>query len=432
MNDLHRAAGRGGVGAVMGSKNLKAIAVGGSRKIPFHNQAAFMALSRRGAKKSLENARTFAKYGTTMVLALTNEMGALPTRNFRAGRFDRADEINGDALKSLYFIRNRGCYNCPLKCGNVHSVRSGPFAVAETEGPEYETLMSFGSNCGNGNLASIIKANDMCNDLGMDTITAGNTIALLLDLHQNGLVGQKVEQGLNLGWGDANTIVKLVEMIAYRRGIGDILAEGSARAAAAFGKECEKYTIHSKCQEFPGYEPRRVNGTGLSFATSSRGADHLRACLYVNEVFQQNLNPYGFSDDKIQMLVEKENVLALVDSLVMCKFGQRNGEFTMEVLAEMLKHLIGTRYSTDELYLIGERVYNLERLYNLSAGVGPDILPERLFKEDLDDPLEKGHKLARDEFENAIAAYYKRRNWDSSGTPSSEKLIELGLKLSTD
>ncbi len=272
----------------------------------------------------------------------------------------------------------------------------------------------------------------MCNDLGMDTITAGNTIALLMDLHQNGLVGQEVEQGLNLTWGDANTILKLVEMIAYRRGLGDVLAEGSARAAEALGKECVNYAIHSKCQEFPGYEPRRVNGTGLSFATSSRGADHLRACLYVNEIFQQNLNPHGFSDDKIQTLVEKENVLAFVDSLVMCKFGQRNGEFTLEVLAEMLKHLIGTGYSTDELYLIGERVYNLERLHNLSAGVGIDILPKRLFKEDLDDALEGGHKLARDEFEKAIAAYYAHRKWDSSGKPSSEKLIELDLKLSTD
>jgi aldehyde:ferredoxin oxidoreductase len=427
MNDVHRAAGRSGVGAVMGSKNLKAIVVGGSRKIQYHNRDRFMELSRRGAKKSLENAQAFAKYGTSMVFSLMNEVGALPSYNFRAGHFESADEIDGEALKSRYFVRDKGCFNCPLKCGNIHSVKEGAFSVEETEGPEYETLMSFGPNCGNANLASIIKANDLCNDLGMDTISAGNTIALLIDLHENGLVEEKLTRGLDLGWGKAGAILKVLEMMAHRKGLGDILAEGSVRAARHLGTECEGYVIHCKNQDFPGYEVRRAFGTGLSFATSSRGADHLRGSMYVNEIFQGDLDPLGFSDEKIQTLVEKENWLALVDSLVMCKFGQRNGEFTPEVLPEVLTCLTGQEISKEELLQIGERVYNLERIYNISADKDPDVLPERLFNEDLDDGLKGGQKIKRDEFDTAVKSYYQMRQWDPSGRPTTKQLDELGL-----
>jgi aldehyde:ferredoxin oxidoreductase len=427
MNDVHRAAGRSGVGAVMGSKNLKAIVVGGTQKIEYHNREAFTELSRKGGKKSLENAQAFAKYGTSLVFSLMNEKGALPSFNFRAGHFDRADEINGDAMKARYFIKDKGCYNCPLQCGNIHTVDEGPFKVQETEGPEYETLMSFGPNCGNANLASIIKASDLCNDFGMDTISAGNTIALSFDLKENGMLDPSATGGLDLGWGKAETIIQILEMMALRRGIGDILAEGSVRAARQLGKDCEKFVIHTKNQDFPGYEVRRANGTGLSFATSSRGADHLRGAFYVNEIFQAQFDPYGFSDEKIKTLIEKENMLALIDSLVMCKFGQRNGEFTMEVLSQALTHLTGMDLSPAELPLIGERTYNLERAFNLTRGVGLDVLPDRVFDEDLTDDLGGGQRIKREDFEDARGRYYQERQWDAAGAPYPSKLEDLGL-----
>jgi aldehyde:ferredoxin oxidoreductase len=427
MNDVHRAAGRGGVGAVMGSKNLKAVAVGGDQKIQYADRDGFVAFSRKGGKKSLENAAAFAKYGTSLVFSVMNQMGALPTRNFRAGYFGGAEGINGDALKSRYFIRDHGCFNCPLKCANIHSVREGVFAVDETEGPEYETLMSFGPNCGNSDLESIIKANDLCNDLGMDTIGAGNTIALLFDLSERGLIDD-AKTGLNLGWGQSETISALLHMMAFREGLGDLLAEGSLRAARSLGKACERYVIHAKGQDFPGYEVRRAHGTGLSFATSSRGACHLRGSMYVNEIFQKSLPPAGFSDEKLDTLVEKENMLALVDSLVMCKFGQRNAEFTLEVLPQLLAHLTGMVYSQDELMMIGERIYNLERLYMHDAGTGADTLPDRLFEEDLEDHLDGGERLNRHEFEDALLRYYQKRGWDPSGRPKPDKLKVLGLK----
>jgi len=428
MNDVHRAAGRGGVGAVMGSKNLKAVVVGGNQKIKYFDRNGFMEMSRTGAKKSLENGTPFAKYGTSIAFSVMNEAGALPTYNYRSGHFDRSDEIDADALKSRYFIRDHGCFNCPLKCANIHAVKEeGVFSVEETEGPEYETMMAFGPNCGNANLAGIIKANDMCNDLGMDTISAGNTIALIFDLQETGLVKRSLTKGLDLSWGKAEAFPVLLQMMADRKGLGDILAEGSVRAAKSLGKECERYVIHSKNQDFPGYEVRRAYGTGLSFATSSRGACHLRACMYVNEIFQGTLDRYGFSEEKIQTLVEKENMLALVDSIVMCKFGQRNGEFNLDVLPQMLRQLTGIEFTGNDLAQIGERIYNLERIYNISAGVGPDVLPDRLFEENLEDNLDRGDRIDRNEFENALLGYYREREWDSSGKPANKKLDELGL-----
>jgi len=427
MNDIHRAVGRGGVGAVMGSKNLKEMAVGGRQHLPYHDREGFAVLSRAGGQRAVKNAPQFAKYGTSVVLALMNEKGALPTRNFQAGFFEGANRINAEAMKTNYFVRDEGCFNCPLKCANIHAVPSGPFAVTETEGPEYETLMAFGPNCGNDDLASIIKSNDLCNDLGMDTISAGNTIAFLLDAYEQGLVDKTWTGGMDLGWGKSQSIVSLLEMMALRQGIGDLLAEGSVRAAESFGKGIERLCIHAKGQEFPGYEVRRAHGTGLSFATSSRGADHLRGCLYVEEIFQGKLPAYGFDKSKVEILVEKENLLAVVDSLVMCKFGQRNGEFTPEILTEILGRLTGMDMTTQDLLRTGERIYAAERMYNLRAGLVSDVLPERLFHEDLKDSIEGGRRISKKDFEQALQDYYVQRGWDIGGQPTNERLLELGL-----
>jgi len=224
MNNVYRAIGRGGLGAVMGSKNIKAIVVGGNQKIQYHDRKAFMEISKNGAKKALADAKRFASYGTTQTVAVMNQKGALPTYNFRAGKFKDVDKITGETMKSLYWVRDQGCYNCPLKCANIHTVPDGPFAVEETEGPEYETLMAFGANCGNSNLECIIKASDMCNDLGVDTIATGQTIALLFDLYERGYVNADFAPGLDLSWGNPETIIKLVGLIGKREGCGDILA----------------------------------------------------------------------------------------------------------------------------------------------------------------------------------------------------------------
>jgi len=271
----------------------------------------------------------------------------------------------------------------------------------------------------------------MCNDLGMDTIGTGQTITLLFDLYERGFVGADFAPGLDLSWGNPETIIKLVDLTGKREGCGDILAEGSVRTAEYFGKDAERYAIHAKKQEFPGYEVRRANGVGLSFATSNRGACHVRASMYVDEIFTDNLNSYGFSDEKVQVMMEKENVLSLIDSLSMCKFGQRNGGFTLEVISEMLSHLTGMDFSVEDLKTIGERIYNLERLYSFPADLPFDEkfdrLPDRLFEEDLNDGLEGGKRLSREEFEKALLHYYELRKWDESGRPTTAVLSELNI-----
>jgi aldehyde:ferredoxin oxidoreductase len=425
MNEIHRAAGRGGTGAVMGSKKLKAIAVGGDQRIEYKDQKSFKKLSHAGAKNALKNGKIFGQYGTSLGLSLLNERGVLPTQNFRAGRFVHAEKISAEAIRSQYWVRDKGCFKCPLRCANVTSVSEGPYRVGETEGPEYESIAALGSNCGNANLASIIKANDMCNDFGMDTISAGNTIAFLFDLHDRGLAGEFPTEGLDLTWGSADTILRLIEQIAIRKGCGDILAEGSMRAARHWGVKCEKYAVHAKGQEFPGFEVRRAQGTGLSFATSSRGACHLRACFYVDELLSANVDPVGLSADKIKLLVEKENFLALIDSFVMCKFGQRYGQFTIDVLSEILEHITGLQLISQDLLQIGERIINTERLYNLSGGEIEDTIPERFFDEDLDDGIHGGAKISREEFDKAVASYYKLRKWSDRGKPISGEPGEL-------
>jgi aldehyde:ferredoxin oxidoreductase len=422
-----RAAARGGVGAVMGSKKLKAIVVRGKAPIEMFDRDKVLDISKRGGKLALENGKNFARYGTSMAFSFFNEKGVLPTRNFREGTFPEAEKINAEALKTRYFVKDQGCFNCPLRCANVHRVPEEPYKLDEVEGPEYETLMSFGPNCNNANLESILMCNYLCNDLGLDTISCGNLFALLMDLFDLGIVHQEDLGGVSLLWGDHSTVVSLIPKIAFREGIGQWLAEGSWEVAKRFGSAALSRVIHSKKQDFSGYEPRRSFGTGFSLVTSNRGADHLRATFYVNEVFKGELDQDGF-EPHIDLLLDKEHLMTVVDSLCMCKFGQRNGEFTWPILAELLSALTGFSYSETELKKAGERIWNLERLYNLREGLEEDMLPTRFFEEDMTDELEAGKRIPKQRFISARALYYEMRGWNEKGEPDAKKLKELDLE----
>lgn len=422
----HRAAGRGGVGAVMGSKKLKAIVVKGKVGAALFDDKKVRDISREGGKKAVEGAAAFAKFGSSIAFDFFNAKHTLPTRNFRGGHFPEAALINGQALKDKYFVKDRGCLNCPLRCGNIHQVKDGPYRLDEVEGPEYETLMSFGSNCGNANLESILMANLLCNDLGMDTITCGNIFAWLMDLYESGIIAAKDLDGTSMKWGQHESIMALIPKIAARQGIGDLLAEGSYRAAAKWGPPALDRVIHAKKQEYPGYESRRSFGTGFSLATSNRGACHLRAQLYVNELFAGEFQEDGF-EAHIDTIIDKEHFLALADSLLTCKFGMRNAGFTWPVLLELYNALTGENLGLEELKRIGERIWTLERLYNLREGVEEDALPVRFFAEDLDDGQPGGPRVDKGRFLAARDLYYKSRGWDEQGCPSDQKRLELGL-----
>jgi aldehyde:ferredoxin oxidoreductase len=427
MMNGHRAAGRSGVGAVMGSKMLKAVAVKGKRPIETHTPGQVTAISRDGAKRSLENGKAFAHYGSSMAFSFFNEKKTLPTRNFREGHFPEADKIDAEALKENYFVKDRGCFNCPLKCGNVHRISDGPYRLDEVEGPEYETVMSFGSNCGNANVESILMANYLCNDLGMDTITCGDLFALLMDLFDLGIIDSDQLDGYSMRWGEHESIVALIPKIAAREGVGDLLAEGSYEVANHWGPAALKRAILSKKQEFPGYEFRRSFGTGFSLVTSNRGADHLRAALYVNEIFAGEFEADGF-ESHIDTLLDKEHLMAMADSFCVCKFGQRNAEYTWPVMTDLVNALTGFDLSQADLKRAGERIWNLERLYNLREGVAEDLPPQRFVEEDLADGFEGGSRITMERFARVRSLYYQARGWDETGVPTPDHLRELGLE----
>ena len=421
-----RAAGRSGVGAVMGSKRLKAIVVKGSLPIHPAQPEKVIEISRNGAKLAVEGAAAFAKYGSSMAFDVFNEANVLPTKNFRAGHFSEAERINAEALKSGYFVKDRGCFNCPLKCGNLHTVSEGTYKLDSVEGPEYETLMSFGSNCENSNLESILMANYLCNDLGIDTISCGNIFALLMDLYDLGIISKDQLDGYSMNWGEHESVIALIPKIAARQGVGDLLAEGSYRAAEKWGPEALARVIHAKKQEYPGYESRRSFGTGFSLATSNRGACHLRAALYVNEIFMGEFESDGF-ENHISTLIDKEHFLALADSYLTCKFGMRNAQYTMPVLTELYNALTGIEMTEDELMQAGERIWNLERVFNTREGAGEDMVASRLFNENLDDGKQGGEAISKERFLKARTLYYNTRGWNEDGKPTAEKLKALGV-----
>ena len=426
MMNHHRAAGRSGVGAVMGSKKLKAIAVRGKFQIQPFDPDTVNEISRRGGKLSLEGGAAFAKFGSAIAFNLYNEKNALPTRNFREGHFNEAYKINSDALKSGYFVENRGCSKCPLRCGNVHKVPDGPYKLDAVEGPEYETLMAFGSNCDNSNIESILMANYLCNDLGMDTITCGDIFALLMDLQEMGIIGSDELDGHSIAWGDHASIIEMIPKIALREDVGNLLAEGSYRAAEKWGEAALARVIHVKKQEYSGYESRRTFGTGFSLVTSSRGADHLRAGLYVNEIFNNEFQEKGF-EAHMSILLDKEHLMAIADAFLTCKFGMRHAQFTWPVLTNLINALTGFTLTEKELKQVGERIWNLEKVYNLREGVVEDMPPVRFFEEDLADGLEGGSRITMERFLNARSLYYSLRGWNEKGEPLPEKLSELDL-----
>lgn len=441
MNDRSRAAARGGTGAVMGSKRLKAIVVkgnpaGGGVKVANPEQLTQLLLEANSTVK--QRAATFMRVGTPMVIDIADHTGILPTRNFQVGSFEGASLINADSLESRHKSRNKACFSCGMGCSNInrlHVCGSAPSDEDvddfEGEGPEYETIFAFGANCGNADLPSIIRLNDRCNRLGLDTISTGAVLAYSMELYQRGIITGTDTGGLSLAWGNSEAMEEAVGLIASRSGFGGLMAEGTRRMAAEIGGDALRYAVHVKGLEPSGYEPRGTQGMALAFATSSRGACHLRATMYVPEVFQGKLDRFTLRG-KAEPLIEMQNVFSVVDSLILCKFGTRQAfDNSPARLGEILESTVGKPCSGEDIRCVGDRVWNLEKIFNLREGLGrrDDYLPERFFEPVPEGPTQ-GRALDRDAFEEELMRYYHLRGWDDEGQPSPEKLAELGLAVS--
>jgi aldehyde:ferredoxin oxidoreductase len=417
MNDIFRALGRGGVGAVMGSKNLKAIVVNGSQQVQVADQEKldFVLYETNKWLKAIPiTSQGLPEFGTAVLVNLFNELGIFPTRNFQAGQFAGAEAISGETLAETLTVKKRGCYACPIQCTRVTMVKG-----QESEGPEYETLWSLGAQCGIAHLETIVEANMLCNRLGLDTISTGVTLGCAMELAQRGLL----DSGLNFG--DVEKLIPTIESIAYRRGLGDELAEGSRRLAEKY--HAPQYAMQVKGLEFPAYDPRGVKGMGLAFATSNRGACHLRAYMVGPEILGVPKMVDRFATGgKAGLTINFQNANAAMDTLILCRFiGLAVSE---EYFARLLSAVTGVSYQPQDLHLTGERIWNLERLYNLREGFtfADDNLPERLLSEPLPEGPAAGHTV---DLQPMIKEYYRFRGWDSMGVPSAKKLAQLGLEV---
>ncbi|MEW6226568.1 MAG: aldehyde ferredoxin oxidoreductase family protein [Bacillota bacterium] len=424
-----RSLGRCGLGAVMGSKNVKAIIVDeGSNTISEADGdevARLVGAIRKRLKEHAFTGRIRPLYGTTHMLETMNAAGLLPTCNFQFGTFEHWRELSHIAFREKFRLRDGTCLRCPIGCEKVTLVREGPYAGATHTGPEWETIWAFGPQCGNRSLDSIVEANRLCNELGLDTISTGNLIGFLMECFQHGLVSEK-DVGFPVHWGEHHKIIKLIKMIAYRQGFGDVLAEGVERLAEKVGGH--RFAMHVKSMELPAYDPRGAWGFGLAYATSSRGGCHLRSFTVNKE-----LSGYGgggtSTDGKANLVFEDQNWRAVYESAGLCFTA--TVPLDTELIVCLVNAVTGHGYSEREFFEVGERIYNLERLLQTREGIGrkDDTLPARVFEEPLPDGPMKGNVLPKSAFEKMLDEYYDLRGWErETGVPGRERLRSLRLE----
>ena len=438
LNDITHAYGRNGHGAVMGSKRLRAIAVRGSKAVPLAKPEKVREVAKWMADNYKVLAARLTAYGTDEVLAPLNEAGILPTRNFQEGQFKGYMDIAGETMTETILVGRGNCYACPINC--KREVKVGPPYNVDPAygGPEYETCAALGSFCGVNDLKAVAKGNQLCNAYGLDTIATGNTIAFAMECFERGLLSKKDTGGIELKFGNAEAMMTMVEMIARREGLGDMLAEGTMRAAERIGHGAAEYAMQIKGQEIPMHEPRGKVGLGIGYATSPTGADH---CHNIHDTeyefegrpleiiktmgIQEPLSPLDLSPAKVYMSQCVSNWEHFQNCAVMCMFQP----FDHSHLVELVNGATGWNTSVFELMRVGERALALARVFNAREGYSAkdDIIPERFYEAFNSGPL-KDKKIGKQTMHQAIQTYYKMAGWDPErAVPTAEKLQELDL-----
>ena len=447
INMACRANGRTGMGAVMASKNLKAVAVRGHARPQAADPEAVKALARWGSEHLEERLGSLARYGTAGIIASQQAAGGFPTRNFQSGVFEGWENLDGRTLYRTYLKERDTCYACGVRCKRVVEISEGPFQCDPLYGgPEYESIATLGSYCGVGDLAAVCKANELCNAYGLDTISCGATIAFAMECYENGLLTKQDTDGLDLRFGNGEAVVALVERIARREGLGDLLAEGSARAAQRIGKGAERFLLTVKGQEMPAHMPRVKRSLGLIYTVNPFGADHMSS--EHDPLYEESVAPYlmelGLLDpqpprslhaEKVRFAVYTHWFYSALDSLPVCQFvwGPSWQLMGPGHLVQLVQAATGWNYSLFELVKLGQRRLNLLRAFNAREGIDAraDIPPERLF-EPLQGGPSDGWAMDREELAAAIRTYYAMNNWTPQGTPTRAVLEELGIAWVAD
>ncbi len=435
INDLNHVAGRGGLGAVMGSKKLKGIAARGHNPPKLHQPERVAELAKTLISRIETESKAMHNYGTGSTMDAYAATGNLPTRNFRDGDFNEAGKLDAKVIKDTYRVGMGTCHACAVACKKEVKLET-PYTVEPYYGgPEYETLGAFGSDCGISDLAAVCKANEICQRMGLDTISTGCTIAFAMECYENGIITKEHTNGLDLRFGNAEAMMRLTEMIGKREGIGETLSEGTMRAAKAFGKDASKYAIQVKGQEIPMHEPRLKKGLGLGYAISPTGADH---CHNIHDTVMdpssyERLKPLGIYEEAptFQLTPEKVRVTktwiemrVAANSLSICQFPP----WRFMEYVELLNAVTGWGASMHELVLVAQRTLNLARVFNLREGfkASDDWLPDRFFEPQTTGNLSKT-SVDKAELSAAIKSYYGMMGWDEGGVPRLETLQSLGV-----
>jgi len=428
-----RSAGRCGTGAVMGSKNLKAVAINAQRNVSLNDPEAYATLIREQIDTILNNKgyENHKEWGTTGTQDFTNRIGIYPVKNFRYGQLVGRENITAEKYRELR-VGDIGCYSCPARCGKVHTVTSGIYKNAHSEGPEYESIWAFTGTIESPNIEASISADQLCDDLGLDTISTGNTIGFAYELYEKGIITGKDTDGLALTWGNHEAMVALIKKIAAREGIGNTLAEGSRGAAKIIGNGAEDYAIQVKGLELPAYEPRGAKSMGYNYATASIGASHCYGYA-AQDIFgaiePRPTNRFEEAENA-DVVIYNQDETAWKETGIICLFAAGWG-WVPDLYGKMLAAVRGIDVYTDNNHLrqTGERIFNLERLFNIRQGLGrqDDTLPRRMLTEPLHTGDAEGEgEIVRhqDEF---LDRYYELRGWSKEGLPSAEKLASLNL-----
>jgi aldehyde:ferredoxin oxidoreductase len=447
-SDLAHFNGRNGLGAVMGAKNLKAIAVRGGQNLEVHDASRIRVIARAAAQLCREHPLSSMLHdqGTPAGIEATNAAGALATRNWQSATFAATDKIGGAVLNGQYLVKRGGCYACPVQCKRVVAVNSEDFTVdPRYGGPEYETILAIGSNCGVDDFEVIAKANELCNMYALDTISTGMTISFAMACFERGLIGREETGGLELRFGHGEAVLTLIGQIARREGFGDLLAEGSARAAAAIGKGADAHVLAVKGQEVPMHDPRVKTGLGLQYALSTGGPDHWFAAhdpLFADGAspgvaamaplgILAPVEPLDLGPAKVRLIRETSVLNSLYDCLGVCVFGAVPRSMTsIDSYVDLVSATTGWETSLWELMHAGERALAMARIFNAREGFGPenDTLPSRFFTPLPDGPLAGQNAIDPDLFAKAVRLYYGMSGWDeATGLPTAGKMAELGL-----
>jgi aldehyde:ferredoxin oxidoreductase len=421
-----RAFGRGGPGAVFGSKKLKGIAVLGSGGIPVANQARIDEIRKAALKNLKETRANHTKYGTPQYIEVINELGCMPTRNFQTTYFEGGEKVGAHTMREQYFVKNYACYRCPVACGKINEVKEGPFAGARAR-TEFESIGLLGPDCGVDDFGAVVAANQLCDELGIDTISTGNAVALTMELYERGLITNKETEGIEARFGDGQALLGIIKLIGERRGIGDLLAEGMKQIAQR-KPEWRPYILEVKGMPFAAYDPRGFYGNALTYGTSSRGACHNVGGWTIREELLSGKYDRFALKGKGKLVQGIQDNRAYVDSLGICTVVRGSMDFYEHPQMEVIEAVTGYNF-TPRLQEIGTRIYTLERVILNREGIRrkDDLLPERIMKEAVPSGPIKGRVLTQEMYESMLDEYYEVRGWDKDGVPTQETLDKLGV-----